>query len=91
MKKITKKEAIEICRQSLKNPFLNAIKNWDENEITDNPPAGCHIAQRYHETDDFWFVPCPPLGSHPTMKPGSPVIGVSKKTGEIVFSGIVGK
>lgn len=91
MGNITKEEAIEICRSSyMKIFFRGSVTQWNPTEIMDNPPAGCHLPKDLSEKE-CWFIPCPPFGSRPTLTWGTPVVGVSKKTGEIVFSGIVGK
>ncbi len=90
MKDISKEEAIEVCRESFMKSFVKSIAQWDPEQITDEPPAGCYMAQEHYETG-CWFIPCPPFGSRPMMVGGCPVVGISKRTGEIVFSGVIGE
>jgi len=90
MKTITKEEAIEFCRKSFMKSAIKTIQQWDPRYITDEPPAGCYMAQEHYETGCWFMVPsshgyCPP---HVGV---GPIVGISKKTGEIVFSGVVGE
>jgi hypothetical protein len=90
MKSITKEEAMEICRESFTKSYAKSLWQWHPEQITDIPPEGYYKAQEHHQ-NECWFIPCPTFGSRPTVTAGCPVIGVSKNTGEIVFSGIVEK
>ena len=89
MKGITKEEAIEVFRKSPINFFMGSVQQLHPEQITDEPPSGCYLATEHYEAG-CWFIPCPTFGSRPTIKAGCPVVGISKKTGEIIFSGIVG-
>jgi len=91
MKSISKEEAIEICRES----FIESVKEsigqqWHPGRITDEPPPGCYMANEHYETG-CWFMTPPSFDYRALTIGGGPMIGVSKKTGKIVFSGIVGE
>ena len=98
MKGITKEEAIEICRESfiksakesLKSK-IESIQQWEPEGITDEPPGGWYMAREHYETGCWFMAPPYSLDYRPLSIGAGPMVGVSKKTGEIVFSGIVGE
>ena len=90
MKDITKEEAIEVCRESFMKSAIESIRQWEPGAITDEPPAGCYMAQEHYGTG-CWFMAPPSIGYRPLSIGAGPMVGVSKKTGKIVFSGVVGE
>ena len=90
MKSISKEEAIEICRESFIESAIESIRQCQPQGITDEPPQGCYMANEHYETG-CWFMMPPSFDYRPLTIGAGPMIGVSKKTGKIVFSGIVGE
>ena len=75
---IPKEQALEIARKFVLESF--------EFSISDKIPDGLYVCPEYKEC---WCICC----SHriPRAVGGSYYIGISKQTGEVVFSGIVGE
>ena len=90
MREITKEQAIEICREQLLKYAVEKIQRWKPAYITDDPPNGAYLAQDLNKKG-CWFMPCPLFGTRQMMTGGDLVVGVSKRTGKIVFSGNVGE
>jgi hypothetical protein len=98
MKDITKEEAIEICRESFIESTIESLKSdiesirqWQPQGITDEPPGGCYMAKEHYETGCWFMTPPTFIDYRPLSIGAGPMVGVSKKTGKIVFSGIVGE
>ena len=89
MKEITKEQAIEICREQLLKYAVEGIRSWEPEYFTDEPPNGAYLAQEAE--NGCWFLPFPKFGPQPMRTGGGLVVGISKKTGKIVFSGNVGE
>jgi len=87
---ITEEEAIKRYKESLKKSLMESIRQWQPSEITDEIPSGCYMAEEHYETG-CWFMPGFSSGFTPPRIGATHIIGVSKKTGEVVFSGVVGE
>jgi hypothetical protein len=92
MKSITKEEAIELCREQYLKHAAETIKQWSPNPdyVTDEPPSECYMDKEHYETG-CWFMSPPSLGRQKIYFGPVPMVGISKKTGKIVFSGLVGE
>jgi len=95
MNGITKEEAIEICRQesiTSIQKLLKSVQEWQPSDVTDKQPIGTYVTTESPD-EGVWFMSPPYWPYYPPLQVGggAPIMGISKKTGRIVFSGTVGE